>query len=247
MAGAYFGARAAKGIAEKAKIKDDLLKSLKQINSALVTAHGACNRFLTYKAQLTSQLMKDYKASKKNWREYLESKGQVALQPVVANFVSLPGIAAPIEVLSNQIYGEIDLSPKGSMALITLCGVNSTLNGVIERRNILIEEFKKLGGFNTEKFFHTYFGTHDTKSSQDSKYSDLMHTIENEIDDGIFFSMLVSEELELSGKKALRELKENYGIKDINLIKFDMSAIRGLDLIPNDDLYKDWLKAFPKP
>jgi len=123
--GSLFGAYTAKRIAERAKLKDDLLKEIRNINAASIIAFGITNSHIAIKKQHVRGLYKRFHDKRqelidirnKNERGELKQKVVFNFQ---ADFESLAPLAQPIGALQNLIFDKLTSTGKVALLAATL-------------------------------------------------------------------------------------------------------------------------------
>ena len=71
--------------------------------------------------------------------------------------------------------------------------------------------------------------------------------MEQQLDNAIFYSIELCEELQKHGAELTNTYKKRLRRPALRITKPDFSKARNLGLIPSADSYKEWREAFAKP
>jgi hypothetical protein len=106
-AGAFAGARAAQLIAEKTRNKEEMLREIRNTNSATMLAFGICNSLISAKKQHIKSLKDGFDQHKISAKEALIKQ---KLEPTVfefqADFRTLPLLNVPTAIVIAQGVGQ---------------------------------------------------------------------------------------------------------------------------------------------
>ncbi|MGP1716436.1 MAG: hypothetical protein ACTS9Y_04595 [Methylophilus sp.] len=250
LAGAYAGAKAAQNIAERSKEKEEFQTQIRNTNAAITFSFMICNAAISLKKQNTKHLIDSYFQAKSVYEEYLLTKknGTTAKEVVFeyqANLSSLPVQEVPLIALQKQVYENLSITGRPLALVSTITAMQSALNTAIVKRNEMIPEFQKLSLEDRKgAFLALYFATPYGEGHTNAQYHDLMQAIHRLNDDVIFFSRLLSKDLETYGNAIMEKYKSKFGdvIERIHPARHeDMPGI-----IPLDENYQDWFTAFPQ-
>lgn len=246
-AGAFAGALGAQRIIARNQEYASFLSLLRKSNSAIILSYSAANTLMMLKRQHIQPLCEKYKSDRENCLEALQkSKSQPANEPyyIEADLKTYTLPKLPLRALTQMVYSEI--APKGK-AISALAMLEQSVVGfaqVTSKREEIIARFQT-NEIPANQFHCHYFGIKDWTGHVYGEYRDLMNAIGSYLDDMIFFSGLLTEELqnyaELVEKK-LVELNKRRKAPTVNTADFSSSLSSGL--MPGKENYADWLAGF---
>lgn len=242
--GAAFGTFGAHHLAERAKRKDELIRTIRQINTCSTISFSIANTILGMKKQHVKGMHERFLAERAALEEFHRRRlaGEIG-QDVVFNLkvdfrtLSLPLV--PIDALQMQIFEKLSLVGRPLALATTLAQTIESLRASMERRNEIIEHWKKQGGIGPAPYFGLRQG-----DTIDEDYPSSLHAIFRQTDDAIFFSKLLCEDLSEYGEKVraqcLKEFKK--GVPTVSKSDFKKAIEWGL--LPDEKHYADWLSSF---
>lgn len=254
-AGAFAGALAAQRIADRAKQRDTIREEIRSTNAAVMVAFTICNEGLALKKQFVKDIYENYVAQKAALASFKQRRAQ-RLQPEDQPFefradlrtVQMPVV--PTDVLRTQLYEKISASGRPLALVAALVGAVATLSDVLQKRAALIERFRNLGE-NNDQFPALYFGLPYGPGHVSVEFQDTVESLHRITDDVIFFSELLGEDLMAHGNRLLEQYKKIAKVKEERISAVDFTEARKNGLMPDAELYTDWLKGFqttkPKP
>lgn len=249
LTGAFAGAVAAQRIAEKAKDKELLLTQLRNINAAIVTAFSICNTIISFKKQHVRDITTLFQNQKEQFIEHHrkvtsgEIVGELRMQVDLRN-LEVP--MAPVEILQTLVFERISVTGRPLAVVSTLHQTLESLVSAVAKRNSLIEQFKLVDPNSLPQFHAIYFGLPFGGGHLDLQYSDTVSAISRLTDDAIFFSELITNDLNEYGETVLTRYQKISQDKTQSVSTSDFSPARDTGLMPNTSEYQDWLKGFVK-
>jgi hypothetical protein len=250
-AGAWAGAWAAQKIAEKAKLREEFVREIQSVNVALLLAHSTTNKYLAFKKQHVRDLGDRYAAQRAAYQEFVRKRrsGEIpTTKPfeLGLDLKSLTPVFSSIQVLREHVCSNVHVAGRPLSLVTTMEGIDHTLNGLLERRNAMVEEFRRLGGTATEALINSYLGL-GTAGRTDSTYADLVKGIVDYNDDLIFFGTLLCEDLVEHGQEVRRRLTTTFGVAGApRVAEVNFGKAESDGLIPQRGNYQTWFDAFQK-
>jgi hypothetical protein len=246
MAGAYFGATAAQKVILRSKKEQDLESELRNINSAIMCSFTICNMGLTIKKQLVKPLYDKYILEQGNFNDFEARRkaGKLGENEVFHYEADLQDFDAPpfpLESLNNTLFNKVSVNSRALSAAAFLEASYSGLKSMLDKRRGLIEMFKN-NAFASEEFSYYYFGLKMESGNTQKEYSDAVNAIMSYTDDVIFFSKVISEDVEEYGK-SLKE-REKLISSDFSIRHADFSLPEEQGLMPVQESYSPWLEGF---
>lgn len=249
LAGAGFGAWGAQRIAERAKRREELLKQIRNTNTAIMLAFSICNSVLSLKKQHVKSIKENFEEQRSAFLVHQKKRqsGQIGhdvLFYFAADFQTLLPPEFPIEIMQSVAFEKLSLSGRPISLVITLTQTLQSLKDSLEKRNQLIESFKSnpLPPDNLAAF---YFGV-QLNGNVDRSYADSIEAIYTQTDDAIYFSHLLISDLRSHGQELTAAFKNTFkkGVPSIN--EADFSKAEQAGLLPDTAHYADWKNMFIK-
>lgn len=249
LAGAFAGARAAQHVAERAKENEQLLTQIRTTNAAITASFTICNLLLSLKKQHTKSLYESFVAKRNELKTFHQMRrvGQIPQdQPFefTADLRTLQMPILPIDVLQRLVFEKLSVFGRPLALTTSLAGVSASLAELMQKRAILVEQFKQLPLNADGVVAALYFGHPFAEGRVSTEYADTLEAIFNQTDDGIFFSQLLCKDLMESGEKALAAFKRQTKKTAEHISTVDFELARETGLMPDESKYQDWLRGF---
>lgn len=249
LAGAGFGAWGAQHIAERAKRREELVKEIRNTNTAMMLAFSICNSLLSMKKQHIRPLKDNFEKQRSAFLEHHEKRklGQVApgvLFLFGADFETFRSPEFPIGILQRETFEKLSLVGRPLNLVITLTQTLQSMRESCEKRNQLIESFRA-SAHPPDILAALYFGL-PLKDSIDKNYADSVDAIYSQTDDAIFFSHLLIGDLKMHGQEVSAVFKRAFkkDVPKISDANFEKAEKAGL--LPDAAQYADWNSMFVK-
>ena len=196
LAGAFAGAWTAKRIAESSKLREELLKEIRNTNAAVAMLYGIANAHLGMKRQHIKRLRDTYDEERKNLNLFLDAKkaGRVPPQQVYefqADMMTLKPTYSPMEKIQELIFDKISSQGAVLFTAPTLFAAYQSLNESLIERNEIITEWKT---HPPKDLVAVYFGLPQGRTV-DVRYQNIVDAIYLQTDDVIAFSKMIADEL----------------------------------------------------
>ncbi len=248
LAGAFAGAFAAQRIADRSQRKRQFIEEIRGVNAATVVAFSLCSATINFKKQQVVDVAAEYQRSR---RAFLAHQDQIArgtppasaVFQLRADFRDLQMPLLPIETLRTQVYEKITAPSRALTLVATLAGSIDALVGVMNKRNMLIERFRKLGE-RDPLLLPLYFGTSYGGGHLSTEFLDCVEGMQHLTDDIIFFSELLANDIHEHGQKTLDTYRKLEKKTKLRIATADFSNVRALGLMPDPANYDDWLNRF---
>ncbi|MGM0987773.1 MAG: hypothetical protein ACQEXI_12425 [Pseudomonadota bacterium] len=247
LAGAFGGAIAAQRVIERNKQKEVFLKELRNTNAAIMVSFSICNALLGLKRQHSQPLYEQYtkdRAKAKEIHSKLSAGEDLGTEPFhyLADLKTFSAPSVPIETLKSLVFNDISSHGRALSAVSFLEGAYDGLKEVLTRRESMILKFQD-GTIGERETPHVYFGIQMHSGHINQEYSDLVEAMHSYINDVIFFSSKLCEDLAAYGNQ-LRKNNKRLAKNAPKVNAPDFSTPRGLELIPPDSDYSSWLNGF---
>lgn len=245
LAGAFGGAIAAQKIIERKSRQNIFLEELRNVNSAIMVSFSICNTMLSLKESHTLPLSESFKKSLHEIEIFNEKKvlGELKDDSTFSHEVDFTVHATPevpIDVLKELVFNKISAGGRVLSAVAELNASNEGVRNSMQNRRELIEKFKC---FDKEDIANPYFGLTMPNGNTDQEYSDTIKLMYSYVDDSIFFSHLICNELMKYGN----DLRTKYKKFSKNAPKVNDASFRvplESKLIPPDSDYDLWLRGY---
>lgn len=237
--GAFAGAWAAQFIAERVKIRDQLLKEIRGVNAAVPLAYGITEAFLAIKAQFVKPLYDRYQADLADLLLHHEYAGKNEVFHFNADLRTIQPFEIAAEPLQQAVFG-LTMAPSRVLALSSVIGRTSSLFiDIVTERNRLVAQFQS-GDFHP----NIYFGLH-AENRVDLRYRTALEGISSYSDDLIFFSKLLGDDLVRYGKELREQLPAKFRSLARGVVAADFDSANAL--LPGPGPYKSWDTNFVTP
>lgn len=199
LAGAGAGALAAQHIVERSKLRDELLREMRNTNAAIALAFSVTNTFLALKHQHVKALKENFdkqRAELEDFKQNLKA-GKIAENQAFyfqADLQTLNPQAVPVDTLRTIVFERLSITGRALNLVAAIMQTVQSLEESLSKRNSLIQEYRGLE-MTPEKLAPLYFGFQYELGHLDLSYTMLIDAIYRETDDGIFFSQLLCKDL----------------------------------------------------
>ena len=249
LAGALAGALTAQRIAERGKAKDELLKELHSVNSAIALSASCVSLAAALKKQHINRLKKSYDEDLVNFEKHKEdiNSGKTKeLFTLNADLRTLNKISPPITTILDIVMNRLSMAGRGIAAAAALSDYVENLNDSLANRNEIINAFKNNQFPNGASFEHLYLGIPYGNNQTNKVYGDTLSAIHLYTNDVIFFSVILCEDLQDHATTLNKLYRKKFRGPTPKSSKVDFSQARNNGLIPPDIAYEPWLAGFPR-
>lgn len=245
--GALFGALGAQHIAERSKRRDELTKEIRTTNAASMVAFSICSAALSLKKQHVHPMHTKYVEDCNVLDEFTKQQEtggsqNVGVHRFVADFRTFPTPVAPLETLKDLVFQKLSVHGR-PLALVAV--IEQSLVGLsksIEKRDSLIQRFSS--HVVPKDLLHLYyFGKPLPSGDIDQNYPDTVKAIHIYLDNLVFFTALLCDDLVAHGNRLHEAFIEQFkkGAPKVSAADFTEAREKGL-ILPFSE-YKDWLKG----
>lgn len=247
-AGGYAGAAAPQHVIEKGKRREELTKEIRNTNAATMVSFSVCNAALALKKQHVQPLYEQFHRAKQEIERFLQQRaaGQIPREHAfefTADFRTFPPLEVPLDSLKELVFHRISAYGR-AVALVSvieqsLVGVKSS---ILKREQFV--QCVQSGGISGDDLPRYYFGQPLPGGETNQEYTDLVEAIHSYLDDVTFFTALLCSDLVEHAKAVRERFVAAFGKDAPHVSEPDFSGPRERRLIPPDDQYRDWLRAF---
>jgi hypothetical protein len=245
LAGAWGGALAAERIAEKRRVREQLLKEINQTNAAIELSHTICSSYLNLKEQHVRGVWEDYQRKREQVHDLHERQRHGAMAPRTVPTIQLDQrtldvVRAKIEHLEGLVLGELSLRGRPRPLVAILSQTRDSLNNSITLRNQLIVSARTLDD-NAKVAF--YFGL-PTEGGVDDTFGNVLEAVHRQTDDCIYFSWRLCEDLTRHGKRVREQFGRRFKgpVSRIQTVLWTDVVAKGL--LPPLGAYRSWEEGF---
>jgi hypothetical protein len=244
-AGAWAGAYAAQKIAARAKFKEDLTKEISNATAAFNLTTMICNVCLSLKGQYINDIYNTYEQKKLEFLKFRDQRAAGTLPAgsvfeLEANFQTVSPITTPVEDLKSIIFENISGNRRSVIFTSMLSQSLRLLTEAIGERNRLIEEYRTSGPHSQAELFHFYFAVRDPAGNIDNRYSGIVTAVYRYVDDCIFFSKSVADELSAHGKIVSALFNKNFNERIGSVGELKITKKEYQDIMPDRKEYASW-------
>jgi hypothetical protein len=242
---AAFGAFAGAFLAGRVQHKRTIVAELNGIKAAMALCFAMCKTFLSQKQEIIRPLYERYKQAQQYYDEHkngspLPARALLDLQTITPMKVS-------IELLERHVFEKISIQGRALVVMADLVAVIDSLDKSFKFRNDLIEKYEKTNFSSDKEKIETYLGRQTSNRTIDDRFRGNMEHMRTQIDNCIFFSRILADDLLEYGTKLRNRNKWKYRLGIRKLERADWSIAEKGGLIPSNELFADWLKMFKKP
>jgi len=243
LAGAFGGAWAAQRIAESSKLREELVKEIRNTNAAASMLYGIANAHLGLKQQFVKP-MHDAYFDGLNRHTLFERAIEAGTVPPQQRFdikfdlQSLKPPYSPTEAIQQLMFNQISLTGAAPFVAQVLFSSIQSLNELLLDRNRLVEDWKSN---RPTDLLQAYLGL-PQQSSVDNRYKSCMEGMYLQTDNVIAFSTMVADALFEHGKSQRVRLRKRFHIDGPLLHKFDFSRFE--EFLPPPEEFNNFAKMF---
>jgi hypothetical protein len=249
LAGAFAGAYGAQKIALRSKIRDEVVKEIKETNSAIMLALTITNLGVALRKQHIKRLITSYHEHLKRAEDHLEGIRNGSIERhtplnLPMDFSTLQAISPPIKYLEEIILGKLSTAGRFVATVTALGDGVNNLNETLQKRNDLIGDYKANRLPAGAAIHHLYLGWKYEGNKVNNDYSNTISAIDHYLNDVVFFGMTLCEELQVHGQRIAAKNKKHLRGAPSDVMTVDFSEARESGLIPDAGQYKDWTSGF---
>lgn len=252
LVGAWAGAWAARKGAAADKEREMFLGEIRAANAAYSLCFSIINNALNMKKQHVLPMVKTYEEQHQAFMEIEQARtaGKFPKDKVV-NFLvdmqTLPTLVLPTDELRRMCLEKLTLGsrPMAAVQVLHQCAV--TFDESNRRRARFIEQGMADRKAGKDPMPMTlYFGLPDKDGHVNREWPDTLTGIHSMLDDVIYFTWLLSEDLATHGEQVSALYRRRYGRKSLPVVRrADFAIAKAEGIMPNDENYKDWMSSFP--
>jgi hypothetical protein len=248
LTGAAGGAIAAVRIVERRKLRDELVKEIRNTNAAIMVCLAICNKALVLKKQHVLPLRAKFAADHAAFAEFIrqrrtgERQGN-AVPQIAVDFRTVPGLTFSTGTLQSLMFGKISITGRALALMTTLTETATWLAAANAKRNELLERMKRSAP-GAPELPALYFGTPSPTGQTNREYPETVLSVASHTDELIFFSSTLCNDLLAHGQELRATFIRRFGKKDAPGVNgVDFSADREAGLMPSDTAFSEWLNG----
>jgi hypothetical protein len=240
-AGAIFGA----WLSGRSRTKKEIVDELKAVRTAFAVAVTICNKAMALKRQHIAPMNIRYDAAVAAYQtEAKKPSGKPHL--VSLDLAIISPTKFPDDILAKLIFEKSSIGEKGVIISLEVSTAIENLNYACDFRTGLIEEIRKEPTLTQEQLAQRYLGIENSPGMIDARFPHSMEMLSLYLDDCIFFSKLLSDELLRYGRKLRNRNWWKYRLSVGKMKGADWSMAERENLIPPAERYSDWTRIFKK-
>jgi hypothetical protein len=231
-------------LTSRANAKRRVVDELRALHSAYALTFTVVNKALALKRQSIRPMKERYDAVVSAYDDYMANPvGPLALD-LDLQTLSRPRFAG--ETLERIVFEKCLLGHRGLAAMVSLKDATDDLNLSIDYRNNLISNFQQQPPANHMEKIAFYVGAYRNETV-DARFANNVEALSDQVDDCVFFGMLLAEELLNLERKLHGRNWWKYRLNVPRQFPADWSLAKSGNLIPDRSKYADWLRGFKKP
>jgi len=249
LAGAGGGAWAAQRIADRAKVRQQLLEEVRNTNAAVEQAYSVAMTCLNLKEQHIRDLWWRYRAQKAVVHAHDRGvrDGTIAT-PLNIGGLDLQGIGeVPVSSrrLEETVTGKLSIAGRPRSLVAVLCQSINTLNEVIKSRNALVTAYRASNAPIDQKVAEVFGLPRD--GIIDETFGTNVQALYKGTDDCIHFSKLLCTDLTVHGRVMRKEFLRRFRGEIPHVTEVIWDDIEKRDLLPSPGDYLNWETGFLRP
>lgn len=245
LAGAAGGGLAAQRVIEKYKLRDELLKEIRNTQAAMMVSFTVCNTTLLMKKQLVRPMFDRFSEAHADFLKYRKERqsgqrqgnAQYRFQMDMQEFVA-PDL--PVETLKTLVFDRVSTFGRPIVLVAQIEQASDGLRAAIAKRSRLVDGFKA-SLLEPESLALTYFGEKLPTGHTHREYADIVEVIHSYTNDLIFFSGLLTNDLATHGKALGDGFVRKFGKGAPMIVPPDFSGPKRSGLYPSESDYSAML------
>jgi hypothetical protein len=243
LAGAFGGAWAAQRIAERSKLREELVKEIRNTNAAASMLHGIANAHLGLKKQLVKPMYDAYSEEQSRHSQFLRAKNAGTVPPqqkfdVNLDLQTIKPLYSPTEAIQKLIFNEISLTGAAPFVAQVLFAAIQSLAELLSDRNRLVEDWKA----NPPPDLVTSYLGLSREGMVDHRYKTSIEGMYAQTDNIIAFSIMVGDALFEHAKAKRDTLRKQFHIEGPSLAKWGFSRFN--DFLPPPEEFTNFANMF---
>lgn len=241
LAGAAAGGLAAQRVIEKYKLRDELLKEIRNTHAAMMVSFTVCNTSLLLKKQLVQPMFDTFCDAHTDFLKYSSEheSGQRKGSAQYRFLMDMQEYMAPVlptETLKTLVFDRVNAFGRPLTLVAQIENASAGLSAAITKRARLIEGFKT-SSLDPGLLALTYFGEKLPTGHTPREYADIVEVIHSYTNDLIFFSGLLTTDLATHGKARNETFTKKYGKGAPTIDPPDFSGPKRSGLYPPESDY----------
>lgn len=241
---AAFGTLVGAWLTGRSQAKRRVVDELKAIHAAYALCFTIANKALSMKRQHVRPMKQLYDDVVSIFDAHTENPVGPLMLDLDLRTLSQPSFAS--DTLERIVFEKCSLGHRGLAAVVSVKDATDDLKFSIDFRNDLIADFKKQLPATEQEKIAFYVGAY-TNDAVDLRFGHNLDALSHQVDDCIFFSMLLADELLAREKKLYARYRWKYRLNVPRQYPADWSLARQEHLIPAKSQYADWLRGFTTP
>jgi len=237
-----FGTLIGAWITSRAQSKHRVIDELKAVRAAHFLCFAITNKALALKSQHVKQMKERYDQANESYYNHQPNQG--APLTLRLDLQTLNPVTFPSDVLLRSVFEKTALGPKGLAALVTMSGAIDDLKLSIDYRNNLIAEFKKTPLATPKEKIEFYLGVPTSSGEIDERFKGNISALFEQVENCIFFSKLLADELLTYGNSIRSRNKWKYRLGIPRLLPADWQIAKEANLLPDEAAFSNWYRGF---
>jgi hypothetical protein len=242
MAGAAGGVLGAQKLADRGKLREQLLDDIRCTNTALAIATSIANTAFNAKMQHSKPMVDKWEGQRAAAVAHHRAAGGAPKEAFHfnADLNFIPPIKLPTQSLSRIVFEKISAPTKAVSLTEALERASQDLNHFIEMRNDLIKEFQGAAQFNPAALLGL-----PTAAGTDNRFRDFLNAILSANDDCIYYSTELVQELCRHGEKVRAKIPRRFREAAPNIVSANFDQAK--EWMPDPAKYESWKSMFVYP
>lgn len=202
-----------------------------------------CNSYLALKDQQVRDLYNSFCEKHDEYQKIRSGQLKAQYFEFKADMRRVIPPKIPLDLLNGQVYKNMNLNGRPVSSTAQIDNTIASLDCAIETRDSVIQMIRMSPEMSEADKANLYFGFPLPDGSLSTEYADALKGISNYVDDIIFFSKLLCDDLVDHGQKTRESFKKRYREEAPEVNKVDLSPAKERGLMPDEGQYADWLQG----
>lgn len=229
--------------AERSKIRDELVREIRNTNAATSMLYGIANAHLGLKKQFVKPLYDAYTEEQRRHSLFQAAREAGTVPPqqkfdVHLDLQSLQPLYSPTDAIQRLIFDQISVSGAARFVAQVLFSSIQSLKELLSGRNRLVENWK---ANRPTDLVEAYLGLRQD-GTVDHRYKSSVEGIYAQTDNVIAFSIMAGDALFDHAKALQQQLRKRFHIDGPPLHKLDFSRFK--EFLPPPEEFRNFANMF---
>jgi hypothetical protein len=204
-----------------------------------------CKTFLSQKHDIVTPLYDRYKQARQHYDE-IQKGSPLPVRALLTDLQTITPAKVPVELLERHVFEKISIQGKALIVMADLILSIDSLDKSFKLRNDLIEKYERTNFNSDQEKIEVYLGRRMRNGVLDERFRGNMEHMHTQIDNCIFFSRLLCDDLFEYATHIGNKNKRSYRLSFRKFEPHNWSIAEKSGLFPSNELFANYLKMFKK-